>query len=235
MKAHLKHGDNLHKEFPKTKAKKDFWGQVSRTVHGTPVTQEHIDMIISTINHALEFNPSDVLLDLGCGNGALSQYLFKNCSKFLGVDFSEYLIQIAKENFESHPNYAFKVMNAVEYIDKEENPEQFSKALCYGAFSYLSHHDSTKLLQTLNKRFTNIERFYIGNLPDKDKAHLFYPQDTDFTSLLSERESPIGIWRSQKEFCNLANETGWNVSFSTMPKSFYSAHYRFDALLTRDT
>ena len=89
--------DFIHKEFPKTCERDDFFGQIKRTVHGKPVSEEQLTLIVGAIKSALNFTPKDVFLDIGCGNGALSHYLFDSCSSFLGVDFSDYLIEIAKE------------------------------------------------------------------------------------------------------------------------------------------
>lgn len=65
-----------HLEFPKTKARDDFWGQISRTVNGEPVSEKDIGEIVTAIRQGLELESSDVVLDIGCGNGALSRYFF---------------------------------------------------------------------------------------------------------------------------------------------------------------
>lgn len=225
--------DYRYKEYPKTCAADDFWGQVSRTIGGEPVSQEHIDMIVQAIRNGLAFSSGDVLLDIGCGNGMLSHYFCDECAQFHGVDFSEYLIKVAKSNFEKKPTHLFTEIDAVQYVETEANPEKYTKALCYGAFTYFSFENAERLLAGIAKRFTNINLFFIGNLPDKERAHLFFPEGKDFRSLLDDRESSIGIWHSKEEFRDLANKTGWDVEFSVMPDDFYSAHYRYDALLKR--
>lgn len=64
------------KEHPKTVAQDDFWAQVKRTVNGQPVSQEQIDMIVARVKSGLILQRGDKLLDLACGNGALSRYFF---------------------------------------------------------------------------------------------------------------------------------------------------------------
>ena len=225
--------DYLHKEYPKTRARDDFWGQVKRTVHGKQVSQEQIDMIVKAIKDSLSFFSEDILLDIGCGNGALSSYFFEDVSQFHGVDFSEYLIGVAKEYFEKAPDCTFQELDAVSYVDSEANPERFTKCLCYGVFNYFSFEDAERVLSGLSKRFLNIQTVYIGNLPDRDRAHVFYPEDKDFSELLDDRNSAIGIWRSKDDFTQLAHKTGWDEDFYVMPKDFYAAHYRYDAILKR--
>jgi hypothetical protein len=53
--------DYIHKEFPKTCAADDFFGQVKRTVHGKPVSDEQIVMIIAGIRAGLKLSPKDAV------------------------------------------------------------------------------------------------------------------------------------------------------------------------------
>jgi cyclopropane fatty-acyl-phospholipid synthase-like methyltransferase len=225
--------DYMHKEYPKTCRPDDFWGQVKRTVNGKSVSQDQINMIIDAIRNGLSLSHEDILLDIGCGNGALSRYFFNDCSEFLGIDFSDYLISVAKTNFENSPFFTFERSDAASYVDRESEPSRFTKALCYGSFSYLTFEDAEHVLRQLSDRFLNIKTLYIGNLPDKERAHLFYPEGTDFRNLLDDNTSPIGIWRSKEEISELAFTTEWDVRTNTMPSDFYSAHYRYDAILSR--
>jgi len=223
-----------YKELPKTLAPDDYWGQVRRTVQGKPVSDEQIRMIVEAIKTNMDLNSSDSLLDIACGNGALSSYFFDTCKEYLGVDFSEYLIEVGKKNFERLPAFEFRVGEAVEYTLTEKHPERFTKALCYGSFSYLTSDNAHTMLNALNQRFTNLNLIYIGNLPDKERANLFYPYGTDFTAQLDDPYAPVGIWRSKEEFSLLATRSGWKVKeFFQMPKEFYASHYRFDVLLVR--
>ena len=232
----LNNPDYLHKEHPKTCAADDFWGQVSRTVGGVPVTEQQINMIVEAITNGLGFTSNDSLLDIGCGNGALSHYYFNKIRHYLGVDFSPYLIDIAKTNFMSAPTHTFLEMDAISYMESESNPTRFNKLLCYGAFAYLSPSDAEALLEGIAKKFSNIDLIYIGNLPDRNRANHFFYSEKDYSDgMLRNHQTPIGIWRSKEEFALMANKFGWHAEFYTMPSSFYSAHYRYDAILTRNT
>jgi SAM-dependent methyltransferase len=96
-----------YKEYPKTLAPDDFWGQVRRTVHGKPITENQIQLIVEAIKNGLDFQKNDCLLDIACGNGALSRRLFHDINEFLGVDNSEYLISVAIANFGAPPKIRF--------------------------------------------------------------------------------------------------------------------------------
>ena len=223
----------LHLEHPKTKALDDFWGQVSRTVNGEPVSENDISLIVTAIRKGLDITGEDVVLDIGCGNGALSHLFFDDVLELHGVDFSPYLIKIAKVNFERIPEFTFTEIDAASYVQSEVHPERYTKALCYGVFAYLNENDAEAVLRELVLRFRNISTLFIGNLPDRDLAHLFYQNDIDYTLLLDDPLEAIGIWRSKTQMSDLAQECGWTVDFSVMPEAFYSSHYRYDVKLTR--
>lgn len=220
------------KEYPKTLAKDDFWGQVKRTVNGQPVPEEQIAMIVDAILHGLELSSSDTLLDLGCGNGALAYRLFRHLCAYYGVDYSAYLIAVAEENFARYPDFSFLVADVGDYLVHEPQPERFSKALCYGCFSYFDEDKARHVLASLRNRFTNVSQVFLGNLPDKARADKFFSHAPGLGELL-DPESKIGIWRTKDEFSRLASEAGWELSFRQMPGAFYAAHYRYDVVLTR--
>jgi SAM-dependent methyltransferase len=220
-----------HDQFARSKSPDDFWGQIRRTVNGKPVSDEQIQMIVGEIKQRLSLQPTDVLLDLACGNGALSRFLFDSCSESLGVDLSEYLISVANQHFARPPQYTFIAHDAAEYVRSESRPERFTKALCYGSFSYFPA--AADVLRALREKFINIKTVFIGNLPDRDLKDIFYSKAKPDPAELSDHSSQIGIWRSREEFTALARNAGWNIQFSTMPAGFYSAHYRYDVTLSR--
>lgn len=222
-----------YKEYPKTLPADDLWGQVRRTVNGQRVSEEQIRMIVDALRSGLALRTSDVLLDLACGNGALSRYLFDDCERLHGVDFSAYLIDVARSRFLRPGRTDFQCADAAAYVRSEPDPERFTKVLCYGSFMFFSADDAIDVLAGLHRRFRNVTRVFIGNLPDKDRAHLFYPPGKDYEAELSDPTAQIGIWRSVDEFARLADATGWRLRVSQMPDSFYAARYRFDATLER--
>lgn len=222
-----------HNEHAKSRAPDDFWGQIRRTVQGEPVSDEQIKMIIDAIQTALHLKSDDKLLDLACGNGALSSLLFDSIAEYQGVDFSEHLIKVAKKNFEKFPDYQFVTLGAAEHVRQEAHPEKFTKVLCYGSFSYFPAADAAEVLRALHDKFTNVQSVFIGNLPDKDRASKFYKEKQVTAEEMMDNESQIGIWRSQNEFTKLAGEAGWKTKFSVMPPEYYAGYYRYDVLLSR--
>lgn len=211
----------------------DFWGQVRRTVKGQPVPAEQIEMIVAAAVSALELGPEDVVLDLACGNGALSARMFDRCAELVGVDSSEYLVSVAKANFERSPQRLFLLDDVAAFARGEPRPERFTKVLCYGSFSYFSEEIARAVLRLLAERFVAVSRVYIGNLPDRARSASFYTVSPALSGELDDPRSQIGIWRSMEEFRGLAASCGWKAEFRNMPAAFYASHYRYDALLSR--
>ena len=116
---------------------------------------------------------------------------------------------------------------------KYKGKEQVTKALCYGTFAYFDFQVAESILRELNENYRNLSRFYIGNLPDKDRIEDFYYEDIDYTDQINDAQSPIGIWRSKDDVQSLAQAYGWEAQFHQMPDSFQGSHYRYDVILKR--
>jgi SAM-dependent methyltransferase len=217
----------------RTCAPDDFLRQACRTVQGVPVSDDQLQMIKDAIDAGLRLKRDDVLLELACGNGALSYHLFDACKEYVGVDISEYLISIARKNFEILPNYRYVAQGAAEFLRRAANPGRFSKVLCYAGFQFLAATEAVEVLHALHRNFDNVQTVFIGNVPDKAHAGQFYRTRQPSVEELSDCSTAIGVWRARDEFAQLAASAGWEVTFSTMPAAFYASHYRYDALLSR--
>ena len=221
-----------YKEYPKTLAANDLWGQVRRTVYGKPVPEEQIKIIVDAIVAGLELQTTTVLLDIGCGNAALTARLFPHCAACLGVDSSEYLISVASTRFASSIR-TFICQDAVEYTREEAEPLRFNRALCFGVFAYLSDDSARQMLTFLGKRFLNIGLIYLGSIPDPDRAASFF-KGSDLNEVeFDNPQSQIGVWRSRERMTAMVAGAGWHVRFQDMSPNSYQAHYRYNAILER--
>jgi SAM-dependent methyltransferase len=213
----------------RTRPRDDLWGQVRRTVHGVPVGPEQIDMIVTAVRDQLDLQSTDTLIDLGCGNGALTSRLFEYITASHGIDLSNYMIEVAKQRFATS-RYSFETNDAAAFTQLEPAPERFTKALCYGTASYLDDDQLRRMLRNLFARFPRVTRILLGNLPDPERAAAFYT-DTILPDLLQPR-SAIGVWRSAPTLAALAGPS-WHLVTTRMSTRFFAAHYRYDALLIR--
>lgn len=221
-----------YEEYPKTLARDDFWGQVRRTIMGRRITEEEMTTLVDHVRDLLELRPGDVLLDIACGNGALSARLFDRCAGYAGVDRSAYLIEIAKEYFERPPRYLFFHGDAAEFAASVQRPESFTKILCFSVLQYLPAGAVDGLMGVVSERFPNAHRFVLGELPERDRAKRFFHEGYT-NGDLEEHQSQIGRWWSTEEVSDLAARFGWDVAIARMPEDYFGAKYRFDAILTR--
>lgn len=220
-----------YQEYPKTLRRDDFWGQVRRTILGREISEDEVHCIVEQIRSMLELRSSDVLVDLGCGNGALSVRLFDGCAGYTGVDLSSYLIEIAREFFERSPTHVFVVGDLLSYVLETADPGQFTKAMSYATIQYLELDAVETLFTTVRERFTSVTRLLVGNVPDRDRAGLFFGDRSGEVDL-DQPASQIGRWWSASELAQMAQRCGWACSVARMPENVFNAKYRFDAVFT---
>lgn len=221
-----------YNDYVKNAAPDDFSAQVRRTVNGQAIGEDQIQMIVDAILRGIDLHAADVVLDLCCGNGVLTDRVFDRCAGGLGVDFSEALIEVAQRHFQALPQRAYLLSDVVDFAERALPDHRLNKALCYGSFAHFTDEMAVRLLSSLRSRFPAIRRFMIGNVPDKARMHAFYYEDAYLPGIENDHESALGIWRTEAELAELAQRAGWNATFSRMPAEFHAAHYRYDALLT---
>lgn len=216
-------------ERPKQFEREDFWRQVRRTINGKPVDDSQIQLIVDQICSTLKLDSSDKLLDIGCGNGALSARLEPFIGEMLGVDLSEYLIEVAVEYF-STSKMRFE-QKRVEGVIGQSNYSTYNKCLLYGVSSFL---DDETIIALIDWFFNKKEgSLMLGNVRDRNYAAEFYGSEPD-VSELDDVGTSMGKWRTQDWFEQITANKELKVDFFKMPGDFYAAKYYFDVLITKD-
>ena len=211
----------------------DLWGQVRRHAQGRPVGEDQIGLMVDAIQASLGLSQDDILLDLGCGNGVLSDRLAPACAGLHGVDVAGALVSIASAYFGAPPRITFATADIADYVWQEPDPDRFTKALFYGSFHHLTRYSAARTLETLTERFRNVRTVFIGNLPDLTPAQAVPPGSDPAEPDLFNPLTEIGICRTAEQLVALARQSGWRAEITTMPPAFYAAHHRYDAKLTR--
>ena len=222
-----------YNEYPKTLERDDFWGQTRRTKYGKRISEEEVKFLIDAINHGLALSRNDFLLDIACGNGALSSRLFDYCGGYLGVDASSYLIEIADQYFSRVPDYSFVHLDASQYMKSECEPDRFTKALCYASIQFFEPEDLAEVLKVLTERFVRVRRLFIGQIPDVELANLFFSDGVVFSDELNSPKTQVGRWFSTDEILEWARNLGWSCEIRRMPIEIFNSAYRFDVLFER--
>ena len=215
-------------ERPKQFSENDFWRQVRRTINGEPVSEEQIAMIENQIIKLLQLSKNDNLLDIGCGNGALTTRLKKYVHASKGIDQSDYLIDIATKYFKNE-NEVYEKASLKDFISVE-NAFGFNKCLLYGVSSFLNDETLQNLIYWFfNQKGTN-NCLFIGNIRDKSLSKHFY-SDVVSEDELDDTGSSMGKWRSKAWFEEISHNASLKLTITKMPASFYAHKYYFDVVL----
>lgn len=138
--------------------------------------------------------PATSVLDYGCGIGRLSQVLGRMFDEYVGMDFSEYMISIAKEK---HPKHSYKVLKSYSDIPEcdliflftvllhipPEELEDFAKHI-RGKFKYIfiGEHMDSWATEKFQSGFDKTKRTWCFNRP-----LWYYEKVLGFRSLCAQR------------------------------------------------
>ncbi len=225
--------DFIHKEFPRKFARDDFWAQIKRTVNGQPVSEHEIILIVDQIKRQMRFSPASHLLDIGCGNGALAARLFPHIAKYTGVDFSAYLLGIAREYFKPNAAIDYIERDAKSFVASYAPTETIDRVLVYGCMSYFKRDDFAVFLNNIRQRFPNVSTIFVGNVPDITSAAQFFAARNIGHYELDNPQTPIGVWWSPEDLLQLGEGLGFSAQWLKMPEDFYGYRYRFDVVFRR--
>lgn len=207
--------------------------KVGRTVNKQPISEEHFDAIINDISEKLALGADDVLLDLCCGNGSISNRLAPLCKTVTGVDFTEELIDDLRRN-KQHANITEQVGDVNEL---QFDPAAFDKILLYFSLQHFSHAQATRLLLSAVQWLKPGGRFLIGDIPDSARTWNFFntpEREAIYFDGLKNEQPVIGVWYDKMFMEKLAHYAGFSeCKIYDQPEGFFNAHYRFDVLLTK--
>ncbi|GAB4379425.1 MAG: methyltransferase domain-containing protein [Calditrichia bacterium] len=116
--------------------------------HGNPRRLLHYR--VKLIRKAADIQPTDTLLDIGCGTGGHLFALAESFGRGVGIDFSEEMIRVAQENLALHPRkekITFQVDEAEKLHIIADN--SIDVAMCVGAFEHMLQKRET--LRTIHR------------------------------------------------------------------------------------
>lgn len=104
---------------------------------------------------------SKKILEIGCGIGRWAEAIYSKCDSYLGIDYAEDLIEIAKKSYD-YENCKFQVMSAMDIKVEElliEPP--FDIILISGVLMYINDSDLTKVIDSINLVSTDDKKLFI--------------------------------------------------------------------------
>lgn len=210
----------------------DLLNQVGKTYLGKTISKEVFSKIINSILENLDIQKSDTVLDLGCANGLVSNYISQHAKHVYGFDLSEALVEVALK-YNDNANTTFQNQNI---LDINFNAYPTHKLYMYEVLQFF---DSAKLRQLLNRLANAYETFsfFIGSIPDSEKILDFYHtkerQKYYFDEVLENGKFHLGNWWYKEQVMYLCEDLNLQCKIIEQDASLHTAHYRFDCLIEK--
>ncbi|HET6416043.1 MAG TPA: class I SAM-dependent methyltransferase [Polyangiales bacterium] len=222
-------------DFPQKFAEGDFCRQVGRTANGgIPTPARELNVVIDEIVELLDLVPGDRLLDLCCGNGLLTVRLAQVCTNVVGVDFSNPMIQIAREHH-SAPNAEY-VEGSVLDLDQILDTAAFDKMCMVESLAYFDPGQLSRILRGLSSvAAARATILFSGVLDDDAKWSFFDTAERRAVYEQQRREGReiMGRWWTRSEIAWAAAENGFQAKILPQSPRLNTAHYRFNVLMER--
>jgi SAM-dependent methyltransferase len=221
-------------EYPLCIDEADFLRQVCHTIDGRPYTSLQFDALIYGIRQGLRLGPTSSLLDVCCGNGAVTTALAIHCKQVVGVDFSIPLINIARK-FHGAPNTRFLDLDALELMKIDVPEAPFDKVMMYGALQHFDVEDLDCLISGLLKHGATDCTILLGGVPDKARlGQLFNTPDKLRLHQTYRREGRdvLGTWWDSNVIRDACRRFGLDCRIDNESSDRPGGHYRFDAWIS---
>ncbi|WP_405268784.1 class I SAM-dependent methyltransferase [Methanobrevibacter sp.] len=149
------------------------------------------------------------ILEIGCGIGRWVETLHDKCESYMGIDYTEDMIDIANETID-YDNCKFQVMSATDICENElliEPP--FDIIIISGVLMYINDDDLIKVMENINRVGSENKKLFIME-PISRETRLtlkdFYSEglDADYNA----------IYRTEDEYVECFKNLNYNKLFS---------------------
>lgn len=159
------------------------------------------------------FASRDRVLDLGCGTGRWADAVAGKVEAYLGIDFSEPLLEVARSRV---PKAVFQQMNVADMnTARLALPPPFTVIICSGILIYINDADIQALFRTLAEIAAPACRVYLREPMAKEQRLTL---DRHWSDELQDNYS--AIYRTRGEYLDLLrNLTGFSLVAEDEPFS----------------
>lgn len=216
-------------------AAQDFLRQVGHTEGGAPITDRQLAAMTGDLETLLDLDPSDRLLDLCCGNGAVTVRLAPRVAACTGLDLSGHLIDVARKyNAPVNTTYQQADLKRLAQVPPLE-PEPFSKVLMHAALQHFRPADLEPLLRAILARCGPDPVIVFGFVPEHGKQKALFStlrKRLYRTYLQVTGQDVFGHWWSRRDLETVADKLGLSCSFHPVDASLAAAAYRFNVRMS---
>ncbi len=210
----------------------DLFKQVDRTVSGRAVESGELQLLIEAVLRGVQLAPQDVLLDLCCGNGLITREFAPHCQAVVGIDYSDYLIGVARQNT-SAGNVSYLVSSAEDLDALDFGVRRPNKVSINGGMQHFSMAVFDRILASLSRRDQPATDIVCTEVPDADRVYAFYntpERREDFQRRLKAGSEAVGTWWDRDELTAIFDRHGYDATFPPPDRRRLTNHYRFDVV-----
>lgn len=195
-------------------------------------TKEHYQQYASELKILFGNTILDNVLEIGCGNGALYEYLgFDRVDRYQGIDFSPAMLAIFSKNYpgvnlECGDGSAYCEDNTYDLIFSNGVIQNFDTQMLhrhFGNASKMMHKDSLFICASVPWKPQKI-KYLTGELAGKDRPNIFKGYLSYFKSSFQDS---MGVWYDFSDIIKISRSANMSVEF------YASMHYmyRFHAVM----
>lgn len=156
----------------------------------------------------LDINETDTIVDLGCGNGALTQRLSQLSKNVIGIDASDEMLKIAKE---AYPDLTFIKADALDFDIGKKADAVFSNAV----FHWIDKDKQIRLLTNINRNLRKGGRLVceFGGFGCAEAIHSALEAEFNSHGLIYPRTF---YFPTIGEYAPLLEQCGFKVEFAVL-------------------
>ena len=139
------------------------------------------------------------VLEIGCGVGRWAEALHGKCDSYLGLDFSEELLEIAKESYKEFDDCNFQLMSATDIkVDELIIKPPFDVVIFSGFLMYINDDDINIIMDEVNQICADDKKVFamesISHMDSRLTLKDFYSEglESDYSA----------IYRTESEYVN---------------------------------
>ncbi len=215
----------------------DLYFQVGKTINKKPIEKEIFDLINENIIKDLDLQPTDILVELCCGNG-LCTYEFKDkVQQIMATDFAAHLIEAANK-FKLAPNITYTLGSALDFLNEFTSKWGVvpNKYLMNHSIPHFTPADLTDILKAIIGISGNKFTFLITGAPNVEKLGNFYNTEERWQKYKDNLATGnfindgMGRWWNGAEFVEVCEAL--NLDCKVYDQDPRESNYRIDILIS---
>ena len=191
---------------------------------------------VREVARILDFQPSDEVLDIGCGTGIVALALAPFVRRVHGVDLSRRMVERARRNLDGVPNVTLAQASITAL---EEADVSYDKVLAYSVLQYLGSENSVAAaLGEVARVLRSGGRGLLAANPDPARRETYLATiDAEFDEEARKLELELlneTLWVSREDVIRLAARAGLTGDALPISPRIWQHFYMYDLLVVKN-